>query len=395
MSLFRRGWDAFDPSAPPPNSSRSPWTGRFRRPDRDQAMRLSAVWAALRLRADLISTMPIDVFRKVQGVQIEMPKPPVLISPSGDDLDMVEWMYSTQVDLDSCGNTFGIITERSGAEGDRLPSRIELVPYTDVVVQKRDGKVTYRIAGTKYEPADVWHERQYTVSGIPVGLSPLAYGAMALGTGLSAQEFASAWFDAGGAPTGILRNKEKKLEPGEAATAKLRFKESTAARDVFVTGKDWDYAMVSAKASESSYVEQSGISATDAARYLGVPGDVIDAAVSGSSVTYANITQRNLQLLVLNLGPAIVRRETALSRRLLPAPRFVKLNSDALLRMDPMQRAEMLNAKVAARTLAPSEARALDNLEPFTPDQLAEFATLFPSKAPTPGTGTAPNGATS
>jgi hypothetical protein len=35
---------------------------------RDRAMRQSAAWACLRLRADLVSTMPVDVYRKVGGV---------------------------------------------------------------------------------------------------------------------------------------------------------------------------------------------------------------------------------------------------------------------------------------------------------------------------------------
>jgi phage portal protein BeeE len=46
----------------------------------DSALRHSAVWACLRLRADLVSTMPVDVFRRVNGVQVEVPKPPVLIN---------------------------------------------------------------------------------------------------------------------------------------------------------------------------------------------------------------------------------------------------------------------------------------------------------------------------
>ncbi len=33
----------------------------------DTALRTSAVWACLRLRADLISSFPVDVFRTVDG----------------------------------------------------------------------------------------------------------------------------------------------------------------------------------------------------------------------------------------------------------------------------------------------------------------------------------------
>ena len=129
---------------------------------------------------------------------------------------------------------------------------------------------------------------------------------------------------------------------------------------------------------------------TDIARFLGVPGDMIDAEGSSGSITYANITQRNLQLLIMNLGPAIIRREAALSN-LLAAPRYVKLNTDAVLRMDPVARGTEIRARVAGRTLAPSEARELDNLPPFTDEQIAEFDRLFnrTSASPSP---TAPGG---
>jgi hypothetical protein len=62
---------------------------------------------------------------------------------------------------------------------------------------------------------------------------------------------------------------------------------------------------------------------------------------------------------------------------LTPRPQYVKLNSDALLRMDPATRTQTLLAQVAGRTLAPSEARAVDDRAPFTESQLAEFDRLF------------------
>jgi hypothetical protein len=49
----------------------------------DTALRNAAVWACLRLRADLVSSFPIDVYRYVNGIQVEVPKPPVLVTPGG------------------------------------------------------------------------------------------------------------------------------------------------------------------------------------------------------------------------------------------------------------------------------------------------------------------------
>lgn len=351
----------------------------------DSALRSSAVWACLRLRADLISTMPLDAYRRREGVQIEVAKPPVLVTPGGESVPITEWLYSSQFDLDRSGNVVGPITERDGMG---LPRRIDLVPLSDVYARGKGSEIIeWRIGKRIYQPSEVWHEKQFTIPGMPLGLSPVSYAAWSIGGYLSAQQFALDWFANDVAPTGTLKNTEtSEISAKVAQVMKDRFKASVSGRDVFVTGAEWEYTPAAADASQAAFLEQMKYGVTDVTRFFGVPADMIDAEGSSSSITYANVTQRNLQLLVMNLGPAIIRREVALSR-LLPQPRYVKFATDAILRMDPTARTEAILSRVAGRTLAPSEARELDNLPPFTAEQEAEFARLFPAKAtPTNGT---------
>ena len=54
--------------------------------------------------------------------------------------------------------------------------------------------------------------------------------------------------------------------------------------------------------------------------------------------------------------------------------------------MDPSTVAEMLAKQIESRQLAPSEARALFNRQPFTPEQESEFDRLFPTRAAQPTT---------
>lgn len=340
----------------------------------DTAMRHSAVWACLRLRANLISTMPVDVFRRIDGMQVEVPKPPVLVNPGGERIGIHEWLYSSQVDLDRGGNVFGLITARS-ASG--LPARIDLQPLKECAAIVEGGElVGYRICGKRYRVDEVWHERQYTVAGLPVGLSPVAYAAWTIGEYNSIQEFANEWFSSGAIPKGHLKNTAKTLQSTEADAVKVKFKQAMKNGDVFVSGSDWEYSMMSVEQAATDWIEAKKYSVGDIARFFDCPGDLIDAAVSTGHVTYASVTQRNLQFLIMHLGPAVFRREVALSS-LLPKPRFVKLNSDALLRMDPKTQAEMFQLEIAARTLAPSEVRELKDRKPFTEEQLAEFDRLF------------------
>lgn len=373
-SRFAAAWNALTgrsaPPIPPPgqNGIRA---GSVRITP-ETALRASAVWSALRLRANLVSTMPVDAYRKVDGVQVEVTKPPVLVSPDGV-VDVHEWLYMTQFDLDRSGNCFGVITEKNALG---LPARIELVSLGDVAVQSLAGKISYNIGGTVYQPEQVWHERQYTVAGLAVGLSPVAYAAYSLGAFLSAQQFALDWFGNSAMPAVELKNTEKAISPDVAAEAKMRYQAAAEPGGVFAIGADWELKPIAAANNQAQYVEQQQFGIPDIARFFDVPADLIDGAVSGSSLTYANIGQRNLQFLIMSLGPAVTRRERALSR-LLPQPRFVKLNTDALLRMDPAARAQTIKTQLDSRVLTPTEARALDNRAPFTETDLAEFDRVY------------------
>lgn len=347
----------------------------------DTALRHSAVWACIKLQADLMSSFPIDVLRDVDDgtgstMPVETPTPLVLKQPGGATCRINEWMFSTQADKAASGNTFGVITKRDGFG---LPACIELQDRSTVTVVVRGNQLRgYRISGKWYDPVDVWHEKSNTRSGMFVGLSPIAYAAWSISEYLSAQEFAIQWFGTGAIPSGVLKNSAKTLSKTEADTVKASWRQSVANRDVFVTGADWDYSMMAGENSTSALLETKRYSISDIGRFMGVPGDLIDASESlgGGKITYANITQRNLEYLILHLDPEVRRREDALTT-LVPAQRYVKLNTDSLLRMDPVARAALFQTQINSRTLAPSEARALENRAPFTQAQVDEFTTLF------------------
>jgi HK97 family phage portal protein len=350
----------------------------------DKALRHSAVWACLRLRANLVSTLPVDVYRELAGLQVEVAKPQLLTEPF-PGMHISSWLWATQYDLDRYGNCFGIVLARDAAG---RPVQVEPVGAGSVAVHTKGRRIVdYRVDGERVDPVHMWHETQYRPAGSPLGLSPIAYAAWSIQGYLSAQQFALTWYSSGAAPSGTLRNTKKTVSEKAAAVIKARFRAAVEDRDVFVHGEDWEWKPAQGDASAAAFLDEMQYGATDVCRFLDVPADMIDAAASGSHITYANITQRNVQLLVTSLGPAVTRREHALSGAL-AKPRFVKLNTDALLRMDPETRARVLAGQVMAKLRAPSEARALDDYGPYSEEQLAEFDRLFgvPRQAAEPAT---------
>lgn len=341
----------------------------------DSALRHDAVWACLTLRADLVSTFPVDVFRNVEGIATEVRKPPVLISPGGEQWPWVMWCWATQFDLDRAGNTIGLITE---VDGDGRPARIDLQDINKCVAIRKRGEtqLRYRIDGVEYPASKVWHERQYAVAGSDIGLSPIAMAAWLLSEQASIQDFVAGWYGNGGVPKATLKNKARKILPGEATIMKDRFKATMTHGDVFVTGTDWEYNFLQAQQVGNEWLEARKASVPQIANFLGCPADLINGAVSGQSITYSNITTKNLQFLITKLGPAIIRREAMFSNRLVSGPRYVKLNSDALLRMDPETREKVIKSKLESKQITTTEARALENRPPLTLEQLAEMETM-------------------
>jgi HK97 family phage portal protein len=361
----------------------------------ERANRHSVVWACTRLHAGLMSTFPIDQYRDIPlpgvgKVQTEIPnKPVILTDPGGTEMDIVDWLAASQVDLIQSGNAVGLIRERS-ALANRfhprgLPTRIELQQAsTCQFVKMKDRPPQWRIGGEWYDPSDVYHERTNVVAGLHVGLPTNLYAALSIGEGLAMQQYGTDWFASGGMPKSQMKNVAKRLNPVEIATAKQWYRDTVQNGDVLVTGADWEYDFLQAQTAGVEFIEGRAISNLAVCRFYDTPGDMVDVNSDGSSITYANITQRNLEFLILRLGPKVIAREKALSR-LLPTPRYVKMNTDALLRMDPETRARVIKTQIETRVLTNPEARALDNRKPLTAADKAEFIEIYgtPKASPT------------
>ena len=346
----------------------------------DRGLRHSGVWAATKIRADLISTFPLDVLRDMGDRPMKMPIAPIFINPGGQGWTLKQWMWASQHDLDYVGNAVGLITARNGISTpfypDGLPAEIQLQDTRLCSLVRKNGKLLWRIDGKEYQPKDVYHERQYPWSGTPIGLSPLAYAAASIGEYLSLQRYSNDWFAGGGVPKAWMKNTVKRLGETERDAAKQWYHDTIQNGDLMVTGNDWEYNMIQAEQVGMEWLEGRRFGLGEIARFFSVPSDLIDAAVSGQSITYANIAQRNLEFLIIHLGPAIIRREEALTN-LLPQPRYVKLNTKGLLRLDPETQQQLLRSQLETWQITNDEARDLDDRAPLTDAQIEKMTEIY------------------
>ena len=355
------------------------------------ALSIPAVWSAVRLRANVIGSLPVGVYRdrpdgttqRVTGSAV----PGVLSQPSST-FDMVSWLHASQLSLDLRGNSYGRIVARD--ERTYLPTQIELVHPDDVTVSTlRDGSIEYRFGGRTVDSFDVWHERQNEVPGDVCGMSPISAAARALGINLSAEDYGGGFYDEALHASGLLSS-DAPIDETQAKIAKARVLASQMGREPLVLGGNWTYKPLTVSPAEAMFLDVLQYGATDVARLFDVPGEMIEANTSGSSVTYANREQRVQDLLAFRLGPAIARRERALSR-LTVRGQYVKLNVGALLRGDLLSRMQAYDRGLKIGAYAMDEVRALEDRPPLTEEQLQQLHDAGLLGAPTaPEYGAAP-----
>lgn len=336
----------------------------------EQALRLSAVWACIRLLSDTISTLPIEAYREGSKEPIR-PKPQILTRPAAYT-DFTDWCYQCVSCVLLQGNVFGQIVEREGA-GFR-PSQVELLAPGRATVQLNPDRLTwqYRIDGREVAREEVFHFRGYSFPGNPNGLSPVAYAAESIGVGLASQQYAGSFFGQPNDPGGYLAT-DFRLDPVEAERMLRAWVGAHAGqRRIAIFEAGLKFVPLYLPDDQAQFLNSRKFSVQEVARIYAIPPELIGAE-SGTSQTYANVSERTLGFYRFAVNPWLVRLETALSN-LLPRGTYAKFDTSALLRSDTKTRFEAYRIALGddkhPRWMDPGEVRAFEDLPPL-PDQQA------------------------
>lgn len=333
----------------------------------ETAMQHGVVWSCVNLIADVLSTIPIDEYTASPGGISEQVDPSPLVTEPSALVDPISWRRQVLVSGLIRGNTYGIETA-TAANG--WPRLVEIAhpDWIGAHQAKRLAPVDWYMNGKPLDRALMRHLPAYTVPGVPIGLSPIDYQRQAIGLGLAVQKFGAQWFGDGAHPTALIKSK-KRIDQKAAGVIKERVLATMRGnRDPLVLGEDLDYQAIQITPEQSQFLATIKANRGDiAAIYF--PHMVL---AEGSSMTYANVEARSLDLLVYDLGPWIIRLEKWISR-MLPRARYVKLNTDALVRTSLLDR---MNAhQIALRNGARSrnEWRQIEDEAPLPDGQGDEF----------------------
>jgi len=334
----------------------------------DSALRLTPLYAAVRLIADQGASLPLKAYRQNGDVREPMATTPELLRNPSARVSMFTWKQQPLVSLLLRGNAYGYITAFSGTAAKSL----EWLHPDQVQVDESTMRPIYRLNGQMLDESRVVHIAGLSVPGSCVGVSPLTAFRTTIETGLAAQAYSRDWYANGGpvSPGSHLKNTERTLDNEQAQAIKSRYKASVRSGDVFVTGSDWTLTNLAISADDAAFVETSKLTATQIAAVYGVPPEMIGGE-TGSSLTYSTVEMNSLNFVTYTLRPWLVRIEEAISR-VMPQPQFARFNVDALLRTDTKTRYEAHQIGIAAGFLTADEVRVMEDRPPLTDQQKVE-----------------------
>ena len=345
----------------PGDSSGPTWAGAS--VDSRSALQLLTVYGCVRLIADAISTLPLDVLRKKSdGSREDVPKPAWLVTPVVG-LSRVAWMTQVLSSLLLDGNAF--IGLKRNAEGALV--EIPVIDPARVQIQQENGSALVYVDGR--EPSyRVMHIPGLMLPGSDLGYSPVEAARQSIGIGMAAQEYGARFFGQGATQTGVIEVPGE-LPPGKPAEIARAWERRHSGKSkahlpgVLEGGAKWVNTGVTNE--QAQFLETRGFTAAEIAgqMFLVDPSD-LGIPVPGTSLTYANLEQRNLRRVQVTFLPWIVRIEDALSS-LLPQPRYVKLNVDGLLRGDLKARFEAYAIGLDHKFMVPNEPRAFEDWAPL------------------------------
>lgn len=347
------------------------------------AMRHGAVFGSINFLADLISTLPIDTYKRdprdPQPISEEILSPPVIAEPA-PDVDPISWRRQVIVSWLAQGNLFPLPV----AYDDLYRPRLLQIINPEDMMARRDhgtyGAVTWVLQGRAVP--EILHRPAYTLPGSPIGLSPIGYAAAtSIGLGLSAQDFGRRWFLDGAHPSAVFTS-DQVLDTKTAAKIKRRIMAIMRGnREPLVLGAGLKYEKMSVPANESQFLETIGANVGDIARFFGLKATDIGGK-SEDSMTYANVEQRSLDRLIYPIFPWVVRFESFLNSLCAPGV-FNKLNLDAVVRVDLRTRYDVHLKAIQSGMNNVDERRHIEDEAPLPNGHGEQY--LWPPMSTAPG----------
>ncbi len=327
---------------------------------------LPAVWAAVRLLSETISSLPLNVYRNDKdGSKYVDEKNNInlLLSTSPNSkYTSFTWRNALMNSLLLWGNGYSLIKRNGGGR----PIELELLDPAKVdPLLGDDNELYYKVKDRgNFNSMEILHIVGLSFNGL-IGKSPIQACKEAVGFGLATQKYGSNFFQ-GANLSGVLE--VSGVLTDDAANRlrqswNSRYSGLSNSHSTAVLENGTTFKPISMPLADAEFVNASNFSVAQVARIFRVPPHMIGDL---SKATYSNIEQQSLEFAKYSLTPYLINIEQELNRKLLSTKEqnthFCKFRTTELLRSDANSRADYYRKLFEVGALSPNDIRSAENM---------------------------------
>lgn len=325
---------------------------------RSEAMSVPAVARCRNLITGVISTMPLNLYKKSTGEELGSPvwlEQPSISQPRSVTLAAtVDALLMYGVSFWQCKEVYF---------DDGRPARFEWIA-NHRVSQSLDRSSTfvegYTVDGNPV-PMDGLNSL-ITFQGLDEGI--LSRGARTIKAAIDLER-ATQIATSTPMPSGVLRNNGADMSESEVQGILAAWKQARLNRSTAYLSANLEYSPTAFTPKDMTYNESAQYLATQIARVCNIPAYYISADMN-NSMTYANVQDERRQFVSLSLAPFIAAIEDRLSMDDITARgNYVKFDLDStFLRADAMQRLNVIEKMLNLGLIDVNQAMEMEDLTP-------------------------------
>jgi len=337
----------------------------------ENAMTFSAVYAAVRIIAETIASLPLNVYREMPDGGKEKAKSnylyPLLHNKPNSLMTSFTWRemllahllhwgnHYSQIELDNSGRVIGLWP--------LLPNQVE--------VKLKNKKLYYVYSNesgkqTVYASNEILHIPGLGFNGY-VGFSVIRMAREAIALGLAAEQFGSRFFGQGAQPGGIIEY------PGQMTEeAYQRYKSDVNKKygglgnshKIMVLEEGLKYHQTGIPPNDAQFLETRKFQIQEIARIFRVPPHML---ADLERATFSNIEQQSIDFIIYTIRPWLVRIEQALNDKLISSKNntnYIKFVVEGMLRGDAESRSSFYNSMFNLGAMSPNDIREKEEMNP-------------------------------
>jgi len=346
----------------------------------ERALKYSAVFGCVRVLAETVASLPLHVYRRLEGGGKERATDHYLydllhVLPN-PELTSFEFRELQMVYLTLWGNAYAEI--EFGKNG--KPVALWPLRPDQMQVRRVDGELVYEyqsnaVGRVTFPWYKIFHIRGLSTDGV-VGLSMIRIAREAIGLGLAAEEFGARFFDNDARPGIVLEHpgtlSEEALEHLRKSW-EAKHKSLADKHRVAILEEGMKVHEVGIPPEDAQFLETRKFQVNEIARIFRVPPHLIGDL---EKATFSNIEQQSIEFVIHTIRPWLVRWEQAIMRDLFSKndrnEYFAEFLVDGLLRGDIESRYKAYAIGRQNGWLSADDIRELENMNPL-PDGMGKI----------------------